>query len=68
MTECRRATRYRSLYRYAAVIKLNDMSYPAKPVAMNVRFNADCIGLFEDHAVLRIVYPADSKNRSNSSP
>lgn len=38
-------------FRYSAVVSMNDMAYPAKSVAMNVRFDADCIGLFKNHSV-----------------
>lgn len=42
------------LLRYTAVIKANDMACPVKPEMMNVRFDADCIGHFEDLGVCSV--------------
>lgn len=32
-----------------SVVKTNDMTCPKKLTAMNMRFDVDCISLFDDH-------------------
>lgn len=48
---------------YYDVFKKNDMACPMNPAVMNMRFDNDCIGFFDDHRVWHEGYLLDTKNR-----
>lgn len=45
------------------LLSANEMACFAKPIAMNVRVDADYVHLSEDHTVWRVEYQVDTKNR-----
>lgn len=45
---------------FSAVIKANEMAYPAKSASMNIRIDDNCIDLFEDHSTWYVAYKVDT--------